>query len=286
MSDPLRGVTWAEKSTELDSLLEQNSLLSRVPLESGLEAEVTKICMAESSYVLKVWNRSSKPDIKRQFKLLKVLHHQGLSVSQPLGWGIDSNKNQVLVTHFDGVPISKVNSSILTELADMLTQIHRSPIENLDMTVVPKYDFVSYFYPAIDDHPDIKNLLTDLVDSANMKQDCIIHGDYNLGNILESEGRFTIIDWTNGQMGDPRYDIAWSIILMRIYVGERYGSVYLSAYLKQNQYSAAELELFEAIACLRWILLNRIAILPKGRATITRVKNILKSNPHLHEHLL
>jgi aminoglycoside phosphotransferase (APT) family kinase protein len=286
MNDPIKSVTWVKKSKELDSLLEHSSLLTIVPLDSGLEAEVIRICMAESSYVLKLWNRNSKPDVKRQFKLLEALHNRGLSVSQPLGWGLDSNKNQVLLTHFDGVPIGKVNKSILTELAKILTNIHRFPTGDLDTSVLQKYDFISYFYPAIEDHLDIKNLLTKLLESTFMKQECIIHGDYNLGNILEAEGKFTIIDWTNGQLGDPRYDIAWSIVLMRIYVGERYGSVYLSAYLKQNQYSIIELELFEAIACLRWILLNRIAILPKGSDTIIRVKSILKNNKHLNGNLL
>ncbi|WP_338080758.1 phosphotransferase family protein [Cohnella luojiensis] len=114
----------------------------------------------------------------------------------------------------------------------------------------------------------------------------VIHGDYNLGNILESDGKYTIIDWTNVQLGDPRYDIAWSIILIWIYVSEKYSSTYRSEFITMNNYTANELEKFEAIACLRWILLNRIANLPKRHNTISTVRTILMKNKYLNEGLL
>lgn len=282
MGDPIRDINWMVTSKVIDSLVEQSSSLTIIPLDSGLEAEVTKICTAESSFVLKVWNRNSKPDVKCQYKLLDALYNRGLSVSKPFGWGLDKNINQVLLTSFDGSPINKVNQSKLTKLAKILTNIHRFPYKDLDSSLLQKHDFVSYFYPRIEEHQDIKNLLIRLTKSANLKQDCLIHGDFNLGNILEAEGKYTIIDWTNGQLGDPRYDIAWSIVLIKIYVGERYGSAYLSAYLSQNQYTNEELELFEAIACLRWLLLNRTVDLSKSSNTITRVKSILKNNLQLN----
>jgi aminoglycoside phosphotransferase (APT) family kinase protein len=168
----------------------------------------------------------------------------------------------------------------------ILTEIHRFPLEELDVSLLQKHDFISYFYPTIEDHLDIRNLLEQLVKNSGMKQDRIIHGDYNLGNILNADGKYTIIDWTNGQLGDPRYDIAWSIVLMRIYVGDRYGTVYLSSFLAENQFTVDELEIYEAIACLRWILLNRITDLPKGKDTFKRVKNILKNNTFLNENFL
>ncbi|NOU75392.1 phosphotransferase [Paenibacillus sp. LMG 31458] len=286
MGHPIRDINWIVKSKVIDSLLEQGSSLTFIPLDSGLEAEVTKICTAETSFVLKVWNRDSKPDVKRQYKLLDALYSRGLSVSMPFGWGLDKNTNQVLLTSFDGLPINKVNKFKLTKLANILTNIHRFPFEDLDSSILQKHDFVSYFYPRIEEHQDIKNLLIRLTESENPKQDCLIHGDFNLGNILEADGKYTIIDWTNGQLGDPRYDFAWSIVLIKIYVGVRYGSFYLSAYLSQNQYTKEELELFEAVACLRWLLLNRIVDLPKSSNTITRVKSIIKNNLHLNGILL
>jgi aminoglycoside phosphotransferase (APT) family kinase protein len=129
--------------------------------------------------------------------------------------------------------------------------IHQFPAEELDPSLCPKRDFIRYFYPAIEDHPDIGNRLAQLVQDSNMKQHRLIHGDYNLKNVLVADGKYTIIDWTNGQLGDPRYDIAWSVLLVRIYVGERQASAYLRAFRSGNSYTAEEMDLFEAIACLR-----------------------------------
>jgi hypothetical protein len=286
MNNLIRDIKWIERSNVIDYLSDQSASLTAVPLDSGLEAEVTRIYISETSFVLKVWNRNSKPNVEVQYKLLNAFYSRGLSVSQPLGWGQDKDMNPVLLTSFDGSPIVKVNLSLLTTLVKILTEIHRIPLEELDVSLLQKHGFISYFYPAIEDHLDIRNLLEQLVKSSGMKQDRIIHGDYNLGNILNADGKYTIIDWTNGQLGDPRYDIAWSIVLMRVYVGDRYGAVYLSTFLAENQYTVDELEIYEAIACLRWILLSRIADLPKGKDTFKRVKNILKNNKYLNENFL
>lgn len=284
--NPLKKISWREKSQVIDSLSQYSDSLAVVPLDSGLEAEVTKVCLHESSFVLKVWNKTSKPHVEYQYKLLKSLFNQGLSVSRPFGWGLDQDANQVLLTSYDGSPIMKVSKAMLVYLAKILSDIHRVPLENLDGLVLQQYDFITYFYPKIEEHEDLCTLLQQLVELSNMKQDKLIHGDFNLGNIVEFDGKYTVIDWTNGQLGDPRYDIAWSIVLMRIYVGQRYSTIYSSALLSEHEYTIDELELFEAIACLRWILLYRTADLPRGNDTLNRVRNILANNKYLNENLI
>lgn len=285
MINPISHIHWKEISVDLESLSGKDAEIDIAPLNSGLEAEVYKISTSESDFVLKVWNRSSKPNISIQFKLLQDMFKLGMAVSRPIGWGMDELNNQVLLTSFDGMPIDKVNKSKLAVFANMLTDIHKLQPELLN-TPVPKYDFAGYFFPGIDEHFDIKEQLSQLVTNTNIEQNQLIHGDYNLGNILESNGKYTIIDWTNVQLGDPKYDIAWSIILMWIYVSERYSSHYRSLFVTMNNYSKDELEKYEAIACLRWILLNRTQNLPKGNNTIQTVKSILRENSYLTEKLL
>ncbi|MCE5172659.1 aminoglycoside phosphotransferase family protein [Paenibacillus profundus] len=286
MKDLIRNIIWKERCKDFQSLLAQDVPKNIIPMDSGLEADVFRISTTESNFVLKVWNRDSKPDISIQYNLLEGLYNRGIAVSKPCGWGVDENNNQVLLTSFDGTPINKVNKLKLTEIANILTEIHKFPTDILGSRTMPRYDFVDYFFPGLDDQLDIKELLIQLVGSTKMEQNCLIHGDYNLGNILESDGKYTIIDWTNVQLGDPRYDISWSIILIWIYVSERYCSTYRSVFLAMNNYTGDELEKFEAIACLRWILLNRIANLPKRDNTISTVRTILMKNKYLSEELL
>lgn len=85
MATPISIVDWVEKSEILDRLLNQEDILTVHPLEHGLEAEVMQISSAQESFVLKIWNKSSKPDIRFQYRLLSVLFESGLPVSNPVG---------------------------------------------------------------------------------------------------------------------------------------------------------------------------------------------------------
>jgi len=109
---PLSSVHWIEKNEVLDDLLNQEDILTVHPMNQGFEAEVMKISSENESYVLKVWNKESKPDVRFQFHLLHTLLERGLSVPLPVGWGINSNSAQVLLTTFNGRPYVKpMNSS-------------------------------------------------------------------------------------------------------------------------------------------------------------------------------
>lgn len=276
-------VDWVEKDEAIADLLIHEDTLAIHPLDQGFEAEVMKINSTKESFVLKVWNKSSKPDIHFQYRLLKVLFEQGVPVPKPLGWGINPDGDKVLLTTFDGAPILKVNGKKMTELAKILSSIHQIHPKEIGDIQLPKYNFIDYFFPRVREHHDIYQALIFLVQNVQIKQEQIIHGDFHLRNILEKNDRNTVIDWTNGQLGDLRYDFAWSLILQKIYVSDRYASVFRSAYLLENDIQQDELEIFEALACLRWILLNRTGGVPRGPSTIKRVKSLLINNSLLKE---
>ncbi|GAB6926263.1 hypothetical protein JCM10914A_02460 [Paenibacillus sp. JCM 10914] len=286
MNDPISSIRWIERRPELGMLLENHDQVMYTALEAGLEAEVIKLDAPIGSYVLKIWNKSSKPSIERQYKLLEVLHHHDLPVSLPVAWGIDSEQNQVLLTTYDGTPLAKLSPAIIRKLVEMMSSIHQVPLSDIEPELAPTFDFIPYFYPSIEHHADLFQLLVQLVERSELKQDVLIHGDMNLGNVLVHEGAYSIIDWTNGQRGDARYDIAWSLLLIRIFVGERYGSLYYKAILEEYPYSAEELARFEAMACIRGLLFYRAKAIMFSKDTLRIMKDILRSNPFLHEGLL
>lgn len=281
--NPIGIVEWIEKNDIIDDLLKQEGSLTTQPIDQGFEAEVMKICSDRDSFVLKVWNKSSNPDICFQYHLLNVLYEQGLAVSKPLGWGINPNGNKVLLTTFDGMPILNVNKKKMIEIANILSKIHQIHVKEIGNIQLPKYDFIDYFFPGVREHADVYNALIALVQLTPIKQEHLIHGDFHLRNILEKNDRYTVIDWTNGQLGDPRYDFAWSLTLLKIYVSKHSANAFCSAYLLDNEIPQKELVVFEALACLRWILLNRNGGVPKGPNTIKRVRVLLTNNLHLKE---
>ena len=283
LENPIGIVDWIEKSEIIANLLNHNDALTTHSMDQGFEAEVMKICSNKKSFVLKVWNKRSNPDISVQYQLLNVLFERGLSVSKPLGWGTNPNGDKVLLTTFDGIPVLKVDEKKMKEIANILSKIHQIHVNDIGNIQLPKYDFIDYFFPVVREHNDIYNALISLIQITQIKQEYIIHGDFHISNILEKSDGYTVIDWTNGQLGDPRYDFAWSLILLKIYVSERYAYVFHSAYLLENDIEPKELEQFEALACLRWIVLNRNGGVPKGAYTLERVKILITNNPYLNE---
>lgn len=285
-SDSLTSITWHETTPLLNNLIASEVEWTHSPLSQGLEAEVVKLTQGEEHLVLKVWNKRSNPDVLRQYRLLETLHRRGIRVSEPIGYGRTETGDSVLLTRYHGSSVAKVNPSIFKKIAAVFADIHRLSPDESEGRALAKYDFVEYFYPGIEAYPRMKEELMRLVASADIKMDRIIHGDFNLGNILEENGQYTVIDWTNGQLGDPRYDLSWACLLLRIYLSESKSLTFLYKYQEEMPEATGELDIFEALACLRWLLLDRTAGVPRHADTMKKIRKVVRDNQYLNESVL
>lgn len=282
----LHAIQWKERSDELKRLLEPDAQVNIVALPSGLEADIYKMTTDGESYVLKVWNRESRPNIALQYAILSRLHRQGISVSRPYGWGYDEHQHQVLLTSYDGLPIREVTEDKLTVLARILTDIYQAGAAMIEERLIPKYDFTSYFFDSVGQYEDLQSVPQQLLPLARVSHSHLIHGDFHLLNVLEQNGQYAVIDWTNVQAGDARYDIAWSVTLIRIHLSEQYARHYLAEIRKRFPIPEAEYEIFEAIACLRFLFLQRTNHQNLNDHARDALLNLLRSNRYLGEHLL
>jgi Ser/Thr protein kinase RdoA (MazF antagonist) len=285
MAGLIHGVNWVEKTERLQQWLDEGDSFTTFGMEQGFEAEVVKLVKTGSpnrSLVLKIWNKSSRPDIGKQFLLLRVLSERGLSVSKPCGWGRNEHEEPVLLTSWDGMPVSKMDKKTATDFAKLLASIHRLGNREMSQNDLPAYDFIGYFFAEAAQYDDLNNALHAIVPLAGMRRDSLIHGDFHLNNIVEEGGRLTVIDWTNAQWGDGRYDFAWSYILMKLYV-TRYAGIFRSAYLSELPLDEEELEAFEALAILRWVFLKRRGGTPSRPDTAKRVQALKEGNRYLRD---
>lgn len=279
----LHNIQWNEQDDLLHKLLQSTDEITQHPLEQGFEAEVIKLSCAQGDLVLKIWNQQAKPDVEAQYQLLQFLFAKGIAVSKPMGWGVLHNEDQVLLTTFDGTALANMNKKKIVQTATLLSAIHHVKITESEYALLPKYDFVDYFFPDVATYPDISDILYHVMPMITLEQNRVIHGDFHLGNILNKQDWYTVIDWTNGQLGDARYDVVWSMTLQKIYISERYAEVFRDAYLAEHPIAEEELHIFEALACLRWILLARqggITVQPQAQQNI---KQVIANNPFLAE---
>lgn len=286
MNDSLAGIEWLETTSILNNLITSEAELTLSPLSPGLEADVVKITHGEKHFVLKKWNKHSKPDVLRQYHLLEALHHRGICVSEPIGYGRTETGEGVLLTRYHGTAVTKGSPSIFKKIAAILADIHQLPPAGLKSRAIAKYDFVEYFYPGIEAFPAMKEELSNLIASADMKMDKIIHGDFHLGNVLEENGQYTVIDWTNAQLGDPRFDLSLTCLFLRIYLSDSKSLTFLYKYQEGMPVATEKLDIFEALACIRWLLLDRITEVPKGADTMKKVRKIVRNNQYLNESVL
>ena len=93
----------------------------------------------------------------------------------------------------------------------------------------------------------------------------ILHRDYHPWNVLvETTEHCTVIDW-DWQIGDFRFDLAWTLTLMRRSGYDAFSQDVRQTYARQSGRSLAGLEYFEVLATLRW-LLNVMHALQSGEA--------------------
>lgn len=82
----------------------------------------------------------------------------------------------------------------------------------------------------------------------------ILHRDYHPWNVLvDVTGRLVVLDW-DWRIGDPRFDLAWAITLMRRSRFDAFAAAVLVEYTRQSGRAPDELAYFEVLTTLRWLL--------------------------------
>ncbi|MFQ5943645.1 MAG: phosphotransferase family protein [Anaerolineales bacterium] len=75
----------------------------------------------------------------------------------------------------------------------------------------------------------------------------LIHNDFHPQNILLRNDEMVIIDWSFAEIGDYRMDLAWSVMLTGVMVGQELRPVMLEAYERAAGSAVENLEYFEVL---------------------------------------
>lgn len=78
-----------------------------------------------------------------------------------------------------------------------------------------------------------------------------IHYDFHPNNILvQPDGRLVVIDWSSFGVSDPRFDLAWTLMLADAYRGEAWRTALLAAYERLSGAPLEAMDEFLVFACL------------------------------------
>lgn len=88
--------------------------------------------------------------------------------------------------------------------------------------------------------------------TVKRQRTAVVHYDFHPSNILlRIDGSMVVVDWTGLQVTDARFDLAWTVLLARMYAGERVSDQILSEYEHHNGDKIQGLEIFIVAAILR-----------------------------------
>lgn len=89
-------------------------------------------------------------------------------------------------------------------------------------------------------------------DLARCERPSVIHWDYHPANILlTDDGSAMVVDWTQVDVSDSRFDLAWTLLLVSTYEGEGWYGRILHEYEQLAGAKVKQLAFFEVFACLK-----------------------------------
>lgn len=120
----------------------------------------------------------------------------------------------------------------------------------------------------------------------------LLHFDFHANNILiRPDGSPSVIDWTGALVADPRYDLAWTLLLTEAYQGTDWRQRTLRAYEAEAGEAVLDLDFFDAAACLRRLFSILASVAQGAQAMGMRPgaeQDMLQAEPirRVYQHLL
>jgi aminoglycoside phosphotransferase (APT) family kinase protein len=182
----------------------------------------------------------------REFTGMQQLHAVGYPV--PVVYIVERGKSPfgkpfIIMEHIEGEimwPIldrsTRAEAAILlTRFCELFVQLHALDWHDFTSradqpTIQKPYHYVDKFLHWLQDmaelFPNLKTFLP-VIEWLEARRDTVpcarpspVHWDYHPGNlIVQPDGGLKVIDWTQIQVSDPRFDLGWTLLLAGAYSG-------------------------------------------------------------------
>jgi aminoglycoside phosphotransferase (APT) family kinase protein len=215
---------------------------------------------------------------KREFEGMQVLHRLGYPVPQvfhlereysPFGRPfviMERIAGEMLWRVLDRAAPERANA-LITRFCELFVQLHAldwrafaapeqqaaaaSPYHYVDQFLAMLYG-AAQDYPALDGLAPLFQWLETRRDGVPCPRPAPVHWDLHPGNVLLCpDGRAVVIDWTQIQVSDARFDLGWTLLLTGVYAGEPLRDRFLAEYQRIAGAPVEQLEFFEVAACVK-----------------------------------
>jgi aminoglycoside phosphotransferase (APT) family kinase protein len=119
------------------------------------------------------------------------------------------------------------------------------------------------------------------------------HQDFHPNNVMQrKDGSMVVIDWTNFEITDPRFDLSWTLILALGYEGQAFHDFILNEYERHAGESVSQIEIFEVLAVARRLFDIAVSIdqgaerLGMRAEAVAMMKQQMHAHQRVYEHML
>ncbi len=196
---------------------------SAISPPQGMTSTVTLVTSDRGRFVVKRSDRPPFADwLKREAHVLKVLETTNLPVPRCIAFDEQPDSATVLMTALPGEPLNEalrrgvgedVRRDLLKQFGRMLRTVHGATVPMALQAGQPWLERILNRARLNVEHgyaePDAPPVEQMVVSRPAPVPEVLIHGDYTIDNVLVDAGRIIgVIDWSGGDVGDPRYDLA------------------------------------------------------------------------------
>ena len=202
------------------------ALRTRYPPQ-GMTSDVAFVACGDQDVVVKRCKVSIYlPWLRREYDVLRCLSDTKLPVPKPIGYvervGPSGPEAWLTMTKLPGRSLELLLAGMARDDRITLMRNFGSAVRNLHTTRAPrrlsdKRSWLSRKLNEAESHlawcDGSAALLDTLVQSKpDEVPETLVHGDLNFDNVLvDQSGDISFIDWSGGDVGDPRYDLALAL---------------------------------------------------------------------------
>jgi aminoglycoside phosphotransferase (APT) family kinase protein len=219
---------------------------------------------------------SANEKASHEFRAMQMLHNAGYPVPQVYAIsGIESPLERpfIMMDHIQGEPLlglmlkasGKELQAWVELFCSLFTRLHALDwhrFQDADQSQAgDPYRFVNGWIrdarralasSHIDEFSPVVDWIAQRRDRLACARPAPLHQDFHPDNILiRPNGEAVVIDWTAFTVSDPRFDLAWTLVLSEAYLGEAFRDAILHGYESQAGAPVAEMDAFEVFACAR-----------------------------------
>ena len=160
-------------------------------------------------------------------------------------------------------------AALLSQFCELFAQLHNldwrpfTPGNESEQQPAP-YEFVDRYFAMVQNaaaaFPDLAPFLPIMLwlEERRSLVPCHrpspIHWDFHPGNlILRPDGGMSVIDWTQIQVSDPRFDLGWTLLLAGAYSGDQVRNLILREYQRFASLQIEQLAFFEVANAVKRI---------------------------------